>query len=97
MSVYKCSADGCYNQVEERGARCNEHSIDEFVSPEEYAQLASVLSGAELRDYIGVEVLGYGVREWAQQISTGERAVSHPSVSRQLRSAREKLSDQREQ
>lgn len=63
------------------------------IDEDEYVRLASVLSGAELRDWIGVEVLGYGVREWAQEISTDEHTVSHSSVSRQLRSAREKLAE----
>lgn len=58
---------------------------------DEYTRLATILSGAELRDYIAVEIFGYGVREWAREISSGDRTVSHPSVSRQLRSAREKL------
>lgn len=92
--VYKCAADDCYAQVDERGGRCDEHSIVEHISPEEYAHLAGILSGAELRDWIGVEVLGYGVREWARKISTGDRTVSHPSVSRQLRTAREKLAEE---
>lgn len=53
---------------------------------DEYAHLAEVLSSAELRDYIGVEVLGYGVREWA-----GEIGIAHQNISPRLRSAREKL------
>ena len=86
MSVYKCVADGCYAQVDERGARCDQHTGVEFVSAEDYARLARLLSPAELRDYIGVVVLGYGVREWARKIDK-----PHQNVSRHLRSAREKL------
>lgn len=54
----------------------------------EYARLARVLSSAELRDYIGVEVLDNGVREWGREIDKPPQ-----NVSRHLRSAREKLED----
>lgn len=92
MTVYKCAADGCYNQVGERGARCDQHTGVEYVSAEDYARLAQLLSPAELRDYIGVEVHGNGVREWARKVEK-----PHQNVSRNHRSARETLSDQREQ
>lgn len=55
---------------------------------DEYARLARFLSPAELRDYIGVEVLGNGVREWGRKINK-----PHQNVSRNLRSARSKLED----
>ena len=58
------------------------------LSDDEYTQLAGALSAAELRDYIGVEILGNGVREWAREIGK-----PHQNVSRHLRSAREKLED----
>lgn len=54
----------------------------------EYVRLAEMLSGAELRDYIGVEVMGYGVREWANEIG-----IAHQNITPRLRSAREKLGD----
>lgn len=56
------------------------------ISDDEYARLARELSSAELRDYIGVGLLGHGVREWAREIEK-----PHQNVSRHLRSAREKL------
>lgn len=56
------------------------------LSDEEYSHLARHLSAAELRDYIGVEVLGYGVREWADMIG-----IAHQNISPRLREAREKL------
>ena len=56
------------------------------LSDDEYTQLAETLSPAELRDYIGVEVVGNGIREWARKIDK-----PHQNVSRNQRSAREKL------
>lgn len=86
MAVYKCAADGCYNQVDERGALCAEHTGVEYVSVEDYVRLARLLSAAELRDYIGVEVHDNGIREWGRKIDK-----PHQNVSRNLSKAREKL------
>ena len=30
MTVHKCAADGCYAQVDERGAECGEHDAPEY-------------------------------------------------------------------
>lgn len=56
------------------------------LTEEEYVMLANALSSAELRDYIGIEVLGYGVREWANMIG-----IAHQNITPRLRSARAKL------
>lgn len=57
-----------------------------MIDEETYIELAEKLSAAELRDYIGVEVLGYGVREWAEMIG-----IAHQNISPRLRDARIKL------
>ena len=57
-----------------------------MIDQQQYAELAGRLTAAELRDYLGVEILGYGVREWA-----GEIGIAHQNISPRLRSAREKL------
>ena len=57
-----------------------------MIDDEEFVALARELSGAEQQDWIGVEVLGYGVREWGREIGR-----PHQSVSRNLSNARRKL------
>ena len=59
-----------------------------MIDGDQYTELAGQLTSAELRDYIGVEVLGYGVRQWAREIG-----IAHQNISLRLRSAREKLDD----
>lgn len=59
-----------------------------MIDSDQYTKLAGQLTSAELRDYIGIEILGYGVREWA-----GEIGIAHQNISPRLRSAREKLED----
>lgn len=59
-----------------------------MIDEDRYIELANSLSAAELRDYIGVELLGYGVREWSREIG-----IAHQNITPRLRNAREKLEE----
>jgi DNA-directed RNA polymerase specialized sigma24 family protein len=62
------------------------------IDKDEYTELAGQLSAAELRDYIGVEILGYGVREWAAKVG-----IAHQNISPRLRKARAKIREANEE